>query len=142
VQPYGTNDYGHFTSIIPAGEGTNTSSLAGAAFLSAGTIPAHDNDQAGMYTNLLYATPGLKAADLPKYFHDATFGLQPGDVASTKSPRPDVTIVRDKQFGIPHIYGATRSGTMFGEGYAAAEDRMFFMDVLRHYGQGQLSSFA
>ena len=142
AQPYGTNDYGHFWSIIPPGQGTNTSALAGASFLSNGTIPAHDNDQAGMYTNLLYATPGLKAADVSKYFHDATFGVAPGDTASTESPRSDVTIVRDKQFGIPHIYGSTRSGTMFGEGYAAAEDRMFFMDVLRHYGRAELSSFA
>jgi acyl-homoserine lactone acylase PvdQ len=142
VQPYATNDYGHFASIIPPGEGTNTSSLAGAAFLSGGTIPAHDNDQSAMYTDLLYATPGLKSSDLPKYFHDATFGVPGSDVAGTESPRSDVTIVRDKQLGIPHIYGATRSGTMFGAGYAAAEDRMFFMDVLRHYGQGELSSFA
>ena len=142
VLPYGTNDYGHFLSVIPPGEGTNTTTAGGAAFLGAGTIPAHDDDQAPLYTNLLYASPGLQAGDVTKYFHDATFGVQPADVASTESPRSDVTIVRDKQFGIPHIYGTTRSGTIFGEGYAAAEDRMFFMDVLRHYGEGLLSSFA
>ena len=31
---------------------------------------------------------------------------------------------------------------MFGLGYAAAEDRLFFMDALRNAGRGQLSSFA
>ena len=31
---------------------------------------------------------------------------------------------------------------MFGTGYAAAEDRLFFMDVLRHAGRGELASFA
>ncbi len=31
---------------------------------------------------------------------------------------------------------------MFGLGYVAAEDRLFFMDVLRHSGRAQLSSFA
>ena len=79
---------------------------------------------------------------MSKYFHDATFGVKPADVASTESPRADVTIVRDTHFGIPHIYGSTRSGAEFGAGYAAAEDRMFFMDVLRHYGSATLSSFA
>ena len=33
----------------------------------------------------------------------------------------------------------TRDGTMFGAGYASAEDRLFFMDVLRHAGRGKLS---
>ena len=31
---------------------------------------------------------------------------------------------------------------MFGLGYVAAEDRLFFMDALRHVGRGELSSFA
>ena len=30
---------------------------------------------------------------------------------------------------------------MFGAGYAAAQDRLFFIDVLRHLGRAQLSSF-
>ena len=36
----------------------------------------------------------------------------------------------------------TRSDTIFCAGYASAEDRLFFMDVLRHAGRGQLSGFA
>ena len=68
--------------------------------------------------------------------------MQAGDVDRTYSPRGDVTIVRDKSFGVPHVYGSTRSGTAFGTGYAIAEDRLFFMDVLRNYGAGRLSSFA
>ena len=52
-----------------------------------------------------------------------------------------MTIVRDRSFGVPHIYGDTRSGAMFGAGYAGAEDRLFLMDVLRHAGRAQLSSF-
>jgi hypothetical protein len=40
------------------------------------------------------------------------------------------------------IYGDTRSALMFGIGYATAEDRLFFIDVLRHSGQGDLSAFA
>lgn len=142
VLPYGTNDAGGFSSVIPPGQGTNTGALAAGAFLAAGVRPDHTDDQRLMYADLPYATPGLKAADIPRYFHDATFGVRPGDVAGRESPRADVTIVRDASFGIPHIYGSTRSGTMFGAGYVAGEDRLFFMDVLRHYGSAQLSSFA
>jgi acyl-homoserine lactone acylase PvdQ len=94
-----------------------------------------------MYRDLLYATPGLSAEQLPNYYKDATFGAQPGDVERTYSPRGDVTIVRDK-FGVPHIYGETRAGAEFGAGYVAAEDRMFFIDALRHAGRAELSSFA
>ena len=52
-----------------------------------------------------------------------------------------MTIQRDS-FGVPHIYGATRAGAMFGAGYATAEDRLFMIDALRHAGRAQLSSFA
>ena len=31
---------------------------------------------------------------------------------------------------------------MFGIGWATAEDRLFFIDVLRHAGQGDLAQFA
>src|SRR5437867_3254919 len=41
----------------------------------------------------------------------------------------------------PHIFGDTRYDTEFGSGYAAAEDRLFFMDVLRHVGRSQVSAF-
>ena len=96
-----------------------------------------------MYGNLVYATPGLSAADIPNYFKDATFGVQPDEAERTYSPPArDVTIVRDENFGVPHVYGKTRAGTMFGLGYVGAEDRLFFMDVLRHAGRGELSGFA
>jgi alkylation response protein AidB-like acyl-CoA dehydrogenase len=42
--------------------------------------------------------------------------------------------VRDKQFGVAHIFGRTRADTEFGSGFASAEDRLFEMDVLRHVG--------
>ena len=94
-----------------------------------------------MYANLVNAAPGLKRSQIPKYYKDATFGVKPGDVENTERPRGDVTIVRDN-YGVPHIYGSTRPGAMFGAGYAAAEDRLFFMDALRHAGRADLSSFA
>src|SRR5919206_647279 len=94
-----------------------------------------------MYRDLLYASPGLSAAELPRFYKDSRFGARSADRERTYSPRADVTIVRDR-FGVPHIYGKTRDGAMFGIGYATAEDRLFFIDVLRHLGRAQLANFA
>jgi acyl-homoserine lactone acylase PvdQ len=140
-QAYGTNDYGGFTAILPPGTNGLANILQLGQFEASGVRPAHNDDQYAPYANLVYAPPGLTAAQIPNYFHDATFGTPPGNVESTISPRPDVTIQRDN-LGVPHVYGDTRAGAMFGLGYAAAQDRLFFMDVLRHAGRGELSSFA
>ncbi len=112
-----------------------------ANFEASGARPAHNDDQYAPYQNLVYAPLGLTASQIPQYFHDASFGTPPGQVERTYNPRADVTIQRDR-LGVPHVYGDTRAGAMFGLGYAAAEDRLFFMDALRHAGRAQLSSFA
>lgn len=142
VQPYGTNDAGGFRNVLPPGSAGNDNALQLAAFQAAGTRPAHWDDQLPLYTDLLYASPTLTHDDVAKYFKDATFGVKPEDVESTQTPRPGVIIVRDKQYGVPHIYGETDEDVEFGAGYAGAQDRLFLMDVLRHYARGQLSSFA
>jgi acyl-homoserine lactone acylase PvdQ len=141
--PYqGNGDGLGFHDILPPG----TNGLANAASLAAFELdpnnkPPHNHDQYAMYGDLVYAAPHLKVQDLGKYYKDSSFGVAPADVESTTSPRADVNIIRDKGFGVPHVYGSTRSGVMFGAGYAAAQDRLFFIDVLRNYGRAQLSSF-
>jgi acyl-homoserine lactone acylase PvdQ len=139
---YGTDDGGGFRDILPSGTRGNYSAPELLAFLSAGKTVPHCCDQLGMYGDLVYATPGLQTGQVGRFFKDATFGVREGDVERRYSPRADVTIVRDKGFGVPHVYGATRDGAMFGLGYAGAEDRLFFMDVLRHAGRGELAGFA
>jgi acyl-homoserine lactone acylase PvdQ len=141
VQPYGTNDAGGFRNVLPPGEAGTDNPLQLAAFQAGGTAPAHFFDQQPLYNGLLFASPTLTHDDVAKYFKDATFGVKPDDVESTESPRPGVIIVRDKGFGVPHIYGATDDDVEFGAGYAGAEDRLFLMDVLRHTARAQLSSF-
>src|SRR6185503_14788487 len=111
------------------------------SFLGGGPPPPHFTDQQPLYENLLYASPTLTDAQVPKYYKDATFGIKPGNVESTITPRPGVTIQRDSAYGVPRIYGDTRGDVMFGAGYAGAADRLFLMDVLRHTGRAQLSSF-
>jgi acyl-homoserine lactone acylase PvdQ len=141
VQPYGTNDAGGFRNVLPAGENglDNASQLA--EFQLNGTYPPHFADQLPLYAGLLEASPTLTHEQIPSFYKDATFGVKEGDLASSESPRSDVTIERDASFGVPHIYGSTRGGVMFGAGYAAAADRLFLIDVLRHSARAELSSF-
>ena len=154
VQPYGMNDGGGFWNILPPGQNGHATAADIAAFFAAcpppksncpdAPRPKHSSKELQMYGDLVYASPGLRAADIPKYFKDATFGVKENEAERIYSPpgRDDVTIVRDSNFGVPHIYGKTRAGTMFGLGYVGAEDRLFTMDALRHAGRGELSTFA
>jgi acyl-homoserine lactone acylase PvdQ len=141
VQPYAANDYGGFRNILPPGENGLDDPAQAVAFKAAGAYPTHSNDQLGMYSSLATSLP-ITEAQIPQFYKDATFGVQSGDVAGIESPEPGVTIERDSQFGVPHIYGDTRASLMFGIGYATAEDRLFFVDVLRHAGEGDLAQFA
>jgi acyl-homoserine lactone acylase PvdQ len=140
-QPYGTNDAGGFRNVLPPGENGLDTLTQIFAFRGLGTVPAHFADQQPLYENLVYGAPELSDDKVPAYFKDATFGVQPGEVAATVEPRPGVTIIRDSAYGVPHIYGDTRANTMFGAGYAGAADRLFLMDVLRHTGRAELASF-
>ncbi len=141
-QPYGTNDYGGFRSVLPPGTDGVFNVTDYTLFLATGTLPPHAADQLPLYRDLMYATPGLSAPNIGKYFKNATFGVPVGQEERTYAPRAGVIVVRDKGFGVPHVYGETRADTLFGAGYVGAEDRLFFMDVLRHAGRGQLSGFA
>jgi acyl-homoserine lactone acylase PvdQ len=154
VQPYGTNDGGGFWNILPPGANGLANAGELTAFLAAcpppktncpnAPRPKHSSDELKMYGDLVYGSPGLSRADIPKYFKDATFGVKQHDAERIYSPpgNSDVTIVRDSGFGVPHVYGKTRAATMFGLGYVGAEDRLFVMDALRNAGRAQLSAFA
>ncbi|MGW2377241.1 penicillin acylase family protein [Kitasatospora sp. NPDC001683] len=133
---------GRCTDILPPGENGNATLAEILLNRMFGTRPAHTGDQLGPYAALASGYPGLTEAGLRGFFNDASFGVPADQVASTASPRPDVTIVRDKATGVPHITGTTRYGTEFGAGYAAAQDRLWVMDLFRHVGRGQLSGFA
>jgi len=140
VEPYGTHDAGGFRNVLPPGEAGVDNVPQFLDFTATGNTPPHWTDQQPLYDGLIGAEPSLTNADIPNYFKDATFGVPAGQVESTVTPRPGVTIVRDSKFGIPHIYGDTRADSMFGAGYANASDRLFLMDVLRHTGRAELSS--
>jgi acyl-homoserine lactone acylase PvdQ len=138
---YRENDAGGFLNVLPPGENGFDNALDLAQFEGTQTRPTHSDDQLPLYRDLLTGYPTLDTNHLTNYFKDASFGVKAGDATRTYSPRSDVTIVRDRQ-GVPHIYGSTRDGAEFGIGYATAEDRLFFLDVFRHLGRAELSSFA
>jgi acyl-homoserine lactone acylase PvdQ len=141
--PYRGGDPGGFRNILPPGSNGNANALQLGAFLAGGARPPHNDDQLKPYGDLVYEVPGLEARDLDRFFKDGSFGVKPGDVERTYSPggRDDVVVQRDR-FGVPHVTGSTREGALFAIGYTTGEDRMFFIDVLRHVGRAQLSSFA
>jgi len=142
VQPYGTNDYGGFRNVLPPGTNGFDDLAQALRFEATKAYPPHANDQLGMYSSLTTAAPNIQASQIGAYFKDATFGVPAGDLASTESPEPGVTIVRDSRYGVPHIYGDTRAELEFGIGWATAEDRLFMIDVLRHAGEADLAQFA
>jgi acyl-homoserine lactone acylase PvdQ len=141
---YQANDYcqGQCSDILPPGENGNATlaDILGNKVL--GTRPEHTDDQLNTYGNLADNYQNITDATIDQYFNNSSFGVAAGQIESTSKPRSDVTIVRDKATGIPHITGTTRAGTEFGAGYAAAQDRLWLMDVFRHVGRGDLSGFA
>jgi acyl-homoserine lactone acylase PvdQ len=138
---YGANDFGGFHAVLPPGANGFANGPQLIQFQLDGTRPPHASDQLPLYRDLVFEYPQLSGDTLGDYFTDATFGTRPAEVERTYSPRGDVTVVRDS-YGVPKVYGASRSGAMFGLGYIAAEDRLFLMDALRHAGRAELSELA
>ncbi|MDH2427423.1 penicillin acylase family protein [Sphaerisporangium sp. TRM90804] len=141
---YPADDYclGECADVLPPGQNGNATLVDILANQSLGTRPRHSDDQLGKYAGLISGYTGLTNDQIATFFNDASFGVPAGQVESTVSPRADVTIVRDRATGVPHITGTTREGTMFGAGYAGAQDRLWVMDLLRHVGRGELTPFA
>ena len=133
---------GQCDDILPPGQNGNATFAELLAFQLFGLRPAHSSDTKATYENLVWNYQGLTDERIGDFYNDSSFGVPSTQVESRIQPRSDVTITRDRAAGIPHIQGTTRAGTMFGAGYAAAQDRLFLMDVLRHVARGELTPFA
>jgi len=129
-------------NILPPGQNGNASFAELLAHKTLGVRPAHAADQKAKYESLVWNYQSLTEDGLQRFFNPSSFGAPAGGVESTYSPRADVTIYRERISGVPHVRGTTREGTMFGAGYASAQDRLFLMDALRHVGRGELTPFA
>ena len=134
--------YGNLWNVLPPGSAGNATALDIAALggtTATPTSPAHFADQLEMYDALIKQDPGsISRADLDQLYKREDF--TPATVVSTKSPKAGVTIQRDA-FGVPFINGVTFDDVEYGAGYAAIEDRMFLMDVLRHTGAARMAEF-
>jgi acyl-homoserine lactone acylase PvdQ len=139
--PYGTDNYGYFNDVLPPGANGLDTLPQALSFETTKTYPPHSMDQLQMYSALTTAAPNILPDQIGMYYKSSIFGVPAGDVMKSESPEPGVTIEWDN-YGVPHIYGDTRPELMFGIGWATAEDRLFLIDVLRHYGAGDLASFA
>jgi acyl-homoserine lactone acylase PvdQ len=141
---YRADDYagGQAMDILPAGENGLVNQQQFLKFIKTGQRPPHSQDELAPYENLEFGYRSLTDSALGHYYLDESFGVKPGQVIKTEHPSPTepVVIYRDKQ-DIPHIYGKTNAALAFGAGYAQAQDRLFLMDVLRHFGEGTLTSF-
>jgi acyl-homoserine lactone acylase PvdQ len=141
---YQANDYadGQASSILPAGENGLVNLAQLVQFEKTGQRPPYSQDQLAPYEALEFGYPTVTDATLGNYYFEEAFGIPPNQVTRVEHPSSTVPVViyRDKE-DIPHIYGASDQAMAFGSGYAQAEDRLFMMDVLRHYGEGNLSSF-
>src|ERR1051325_8786256 len=73
--PYQAADGKGFHDILPPGTRGRYNAAELAAFLATGATVPHCCDQLAMYRDLMYATPGLKAADVGSYFKDSSFGV-------------------------------------------------------------------
>jgi len=141
---YSANDYclGECSDILPPGQNGDADLAQILTHQAFGTMPPHSDDQLDRYAGLVYNYTGLTGQQINTFFNDSAYGVPAAQVERTYSPRSDVTVVRDKALGVPHITGTTRAGTMYGAGYAGAEDRLFLMDLMRHVARGELTSFA
>ncbi|WP_406492989.1 penicillin acylase family protein [Streptomyces sp. NBC_00846] len=144
AEPAPVTDYcqGQCDDILPPGENGNATLVDILGNKAFGTHPAHSDDQLDRYNGLVAGHAALTDQKLNDFFNDASFGVPKDQVESVTSPRDDVTITRDKASGVPHIKGTTRYGTEFGAGFAAGQDRLWLMDLFRHIGRGELTSFA
>lgn len=135
--------YGRVWNILPPGSHGNVTALdlvqVGPSTTATATTPSNFADQLEMYDALTKKAPAnLTVTDIGRLFKTA--GFTPEQVVSTSTPKDGVEIERD-QFGVPYITGETHADVMFGAGYAAIEDRMFLMDILRHTGAARMVEF-
>ena len=76
----------------------------------------------------LFIISGIKNGAVPKYKGELTMaGLE-----------SEVTVFRDER-GMPHIYAANEHDLYFAVGYVMAQERLWFMDLIRRVTTGRLS---
>jgi acyl-homoserine lactone acylase PvdQ len=136
--PAYVGDAGGFRSVLAYGEGQTVNALDLAQYEVTGTPPDSFTSQAGLY-NAGVDPRNATDDNLDTFFHSSSFTPADAPGSSSESPKTGVTIARDGTYQVFRVYGDTRPDVMWGAGYAAAEDRLFLMDVLRRTAEGNLA---
>src|SRR3954452_4737262 len=139
--PAYVSDAGGFRSVLAYGEGQTVNAIDLAQYEATGTPPDSFVSQAGLY-NAGVDPRSATDATLDRYFHSSSFTPVDAPGSSTEQPKAGVTIARDDKVQVFRVYGASRPDVMWGAGYAAAEDRLFLMDVLRRTAEGTAEAMA
>src|SRR5207247_8993289 len=122
---------GQVFNIVPPGQaGTYNTTDFSRAQAGQG-FPPHTRDQEPLYADLLEVAPNLRDADIGAFYTDASFvaDLSQAEQVETFPSRPGTVIIRDQQFGVPHIFGTTRADTESAAGSASAADPPLAMDL-------------
>src|SRR4051794_4570453 len=135
--PY-VSDSGGFRSVLAYGEGQTVNAVDLAQYELTGSPPDSFVSQAGLY-NAGVDPRHATDATLDHYFHGSSFTPADTPDSTSEQPRDGVTIARDDKHQVFRVYGASRPDVMWGAGHAAAEDRLFLMDVLRRTAEGNLA---
>ncbi len=99
-------------------------------------FPPTSSDQLKLYDGLTPKAGSVSTRDLSRSFKPERFGVS-GKVVRVERPRAGLRILRDR-WDVPHVYGRTRADVEFGAGWATAEDRYVFMELLR--GPGRIAA--
>jgi penicillin amidase len=70
----------------------------------------------------------------------STMALTAAAPSGVDAPLDQFTIIRD-DYGVPHVYAATRQALYYGIGYAQGQDRLWQADLLRHTVTGTSAEF-
>lgn len=133
-----STDPGGFLSVLAGGQGETVNFAEFSAATALGEPPRSFVDQSALYSRMIPLAPRVETTQLGELFKPAGLAAPAGEGTASAMPRPGVTVVRDS-YNVPFIEADSREGAMWGIGYAQAEDRLFFMDLLRHLGRARLS---
>ncbi|HEX9754707.1 MAG TPA: penicillin acylase family protein, partial [Gemmatimonadales bacterium] len=82
------------------------------------------------------ATPGIATAQL---LDSARARLAQLEGRLTAPGLDSAVEVRRDRWGIPHIYARTQHDLFFAQGFVAAQDRLWQIDMWRRVGEGRLA---
>ncbi len=90
----------------------------------------YSTDQLRIYDALTPLFDDVTARTIKRLFKPAGFFAPKGGTVTR--PKRGVEIRRDRQWGVPHIEGRTRSDVYWGIGWVAAQDRGVLMETIRY----------